>query len=976
MEVRALVFTDVVDSTALVERIGDERAAALWTEHDRRTRRLLALHQGREVDRSDGFFLLFELTSAAVRFATSYHRLLADLGLAARVGVHLGPVTLRHNPPDEVARGAKPVEVEGLAKPLAARIMALAGGGRTLLSAPAVAALDADAIDGQLVHHHGHYRFKGIEDPIEVAELAAPSAACPPPPDGDKAYRVVRIGELWRPLREVRHNLVPERDAFIGRQAELRHMADLLEGGTRLLTMLGPGGTGKTRLVRRYAMAWLGDWPGGVYFCDLSEARSPEAIHFAVALALGVPLDKEDAEVQLGHAIAGRGRCLVILDNFEQVQAHAESTVGRWLDRAAQACFIVTSRERLHLAGEEVFALEPMDLASDAMALFEERARARQPGFVIDAGNRDPVAEIVRLLDGLPLAIELAAARVQMLSPAQIVERLKDRFALLAGARGVAARQATLKAAIDWSWELLAPWEQSALAQCSVFDGGFTLEAAEAAVNLSGWADAPPVMDAIQALVDKSLLRAWLPKAIGRLDIAEPFFGMYLSIHEYADRKLHAFGEQAAGDAELRHGRYFAGFGSDQALDALVAHGGIARRQMLAMELDNLVSACRRAIQRRQPDLSAACFLAAWFVLEAQGPFSLAVALGRQVAALDGLAPRCNALVLMATAHALRTTGQVEAADALLAQALAISRQSRDRRSEAMALRHLAVARHREGRTEEAHRHFDAALALLDSANDRARRGVLFANLANLQMEEGRMAEARASYDAALALHREVGNRAAEGIALGNLGTLHHELGHTADARAAYDNALLIHREAGSLLQEAITLCNLGLLVNSEGDKQQAAAHYRAALKIHREIGNRRGEGVVLGQIGQLHHALGELEQARAHYDEALRIHREVGNRRFEGGELGNLGALLAAQGQIDAGLQAMAAGERLLRQVDDPLDLAKLLCLKGSTALTGGHAEVARSALVEAQSISARLGAEPASDLGKGIDELRRALG
>ena len=172
------------------------------------------------------------------------------------------------------------------------------------------------------------------------------------------------------PLREIRHNLPGERDAFVGRAAELRALAQRLDAGARLLTVLGPGGTGKTRFVRRYGLTWLGDWPGGVYFCDLSDARSLDGIHSAVAIALGVPLGRDDAGLQLGHAIAGRGRCLVILDNFEQVVEHAPATLGRWLDRAAEASFVVTSRERLHLPGEEVLPLEPLPLESEAIELF------------------------------------------------------------------------------------------------------------------------------------------------------------------------------------------------------------------------------------------------------------------------------------------------------------------------------------------------------------------------------------------------------------------------------------------------------------------------------------------------------------------------------------------------------------------------------------------------------------------------------
>ena len=975
MGASTLLFADLVDSTALVQQLGDASAAQLWADHDRRSRQLLARHNGHEIDRSDGFFLLFDRPEDAARFALHYHRLVGELGLAARVGMHHGSVTLRRNLPDEVARGAKPIEVEGLAKPVAARIMALAGGGHSLLSADAAAALDPQALDGQVLHRHGHYRLKGIAEPVEVFELAASRSAVAPPADGDKAYRVVRVDELWRPVRDVRHNLAPERDAFVGREVELGRLAHHLEADARLLTVLGPGGTGKTRLTRRYATALLGEWPGGVYFCDLSEARSLGSIHFAVALALGVPLGKGDAGAQLGRAIAGRGRCLVIMDNFEQVQPHAQATVGQWLDLAPQARFIVTSRERLHLTGEVIVALDPLDLDGDAVALFAVRARAQQPDFAIDDGNRTAVAEIVRLLDGLPLAIELAAARVRVLSPTQIVLRMKDRFTLLAGARGVTARQATLKAAIDWSWDLLAPWEQAALAQCAVFDGGFTLDAAEAVVNLSGWSDAPPVLDAIQALVDKSLLRAWLPKAAGRLDLAEPFFGMYLSIHEYASQKLRTFGDRAATNAEQRHGRYFAGFGSDEALDALLRHGGVAKRQTLALELDNLVSACRRAIQRGDPELAAASFLGAWTVFEAQGPFNAAAALGLQVSTLEGIAPHRHALVQIAIAHALRAEGKIEQSDAMLAQALAIAQQSQDRRVQALALRHLAAARHRDGHMDEACRCFDEALALHEALDDHAQLGALHANIANLQMEQGRMAEARTSHETALALHREVGNRAAEGIALGNLATLDHELGHADAARAAYDAALRIHREAGNLLQEAITLGNLGILRYEQGAHAEAAAHYRAALQIHRETGNRRGEGVALGLIGELHLALGEFDPARNCLDDALRVHREVGNRRFEGGALGTLGELLFAQGRIESSLLALDAGIGVLRDLGDRLYVAKLLCTRGRAAASAGDLGAARSALGEAETIGAELGAEPTSDLGRRIEALRCLL-
>ena len=213
----------------------------------------------------------------------------------------------------------------------------------------------------------------------------------------------------------------------------------------------------------------------------------------------------------LTEAIAGRGRCLIVLDNFEQVVQHADATVGRWLD-APDAAYMVTSRERLNLAGEVVQVVQSLPLDGAAIELFVARARGVKPDFTLDDSERRVIAQVVGLLDGLPLAIELAAARIALLSPAQLLLRLRERFTLLAGRRGP-SRQATLRAAIDWSWHLLNAWEQAALEQCSVFEGGFTLAAAEAVIDLSDWHDVPPVVDAIQALVDKSLLRRWVPDA-------------------------------------------------------------------------------------------------------------------------------------------------------------------------------------------------------------------------------------------------------------------------------------------------------------------------------------------------------------------------------------------------------------------------------------------------------------------------------
>ena len=289
-------------------------------------------------------------------------------------------------------------------------------------------------------------------------------------------------------------NIIPSLDQFVGRESELAQLAKCFETGARLVTVKGTGGAGKTRFARRFAHRHREELAGGAWFIDLTEARTPKGLLHATAMALEVPLGGEDFDgmvTKVGHAISGRGPVLLVLDNFEQVVQHASVTVGPWLKMAPEASFLVTSRERLRLEGEQVFALEPLPEA-DGVALFELRARAAGASLGEDPQTRTAITRIVTALDGLPLAIELAAARAVLLSPTQLLERLSERFELLRGGRrGDTDRQSSLVGLIDWSWDLLEPWEQAALAQLSVFRDGFFMEAAEAVLDLSAWRDAP-----------------------------------------------------------------------------------------------------------------------------------------------------------------------------------------------------------------------------------------------------------------------------------------------------------------------------------------------------------------------------------------------------------------------------------------------------------------------------------------------------
>ncbi len=972
----ALLFTDVVDSTRIVESVGDAQAARIWAEHDRHARDLLAPHGGREIDRTDGFFLLFENAAAAVRYALAYHDALRDLGLQARAGIHVGAVTLRANPPADVARGAKPVEVEGVAKPLAARIMALAQGGQTLLSASARNSLGDGATGGAELARHGFYRLKGIDTPVEIFEVGRRGGAgFVPPPDGEKAYRVVRIAERWQPVREIPHNLPGERDRFVGRARELRALAARFDEGSRLVTVIGPGGAGKTRLSLHYAGSWLGDWPGGVYFCDLSECRGLDDIHFAVGSALGIELGGSGPGEQIGHAIAGRGRCLLIVDNFEQVIACAADSVGRWLDRAPHARFLATSRERLHLRGEVLLALDSLRLQDESVDLFVARAADRRPDFVLDAPTRAIVADIVAHLDGLPLAIELAAARVAVLSPRQLLQRLEDRFRLLAGPEGRSARQATLRRTVDWSWDLLSPAERLALAECAVFEGGFSLAAAEAVLTGDGTAGGTPVLDLVQALVDKSLLRAFVADERARYQVDEPYFGMYVSIRDYARERLRGFGAEAEAGAERRHAEFFAGLGTDDRLEAPARADGSAARRSLELDFDNLVAATHRSIARRWPAQAVPAFRAAWEVLELRGPVTLAITLGQELLALPGLDGRPRALALLTLAMPLHHAGRVEQARALLQEALALARSLAAPDLEGRLLARLGALDLDEGHIEQAGRHLQAALSLQRAQGDGDAEAATLGSLGNLAFDQGRLDEARRLYEQALALSRHAGNRRVAGNLQGNLGLLLFEQGRLPEAREHYELALEAHREIGSRRLEGIVLGNLGLLHAEEQDLDAAASRYEEALAIHRAVGNRLDEGIVLGNLGELQQRRGDWAQAQDCFRAALAIARQTGYRRAEGGALSALGELLAAQSKFDDARQALQDGEAILRELGDQLGLGKLLCIRSRVELDDGEPDRARQAFVEARELARASGTGPGSDLGGRLTLVRERL-
>jgi predicted ATPase/class 3 adenylate cyclase len=953
----ALLLTDVVDSTQLAERLGDAAAAELSAAHDRVARDLLRKWRGREIDKTDGMLMLFDLAADALGFAMAYHAALAalPLPLKARAGLHVGAVILRSNHADDVALGAKPLEVEGIAKPVAARVMSLALGGQTLMTAEARAALGDTSLR---VQSHGFWRIKGISDPVELFEAGDEHSPFAPPPDSAKVYRVVRRDDLWLPMREVMYCLPAERDIFVGRKEVLIELARRFDCGARLVSIVGVGGTGKTRLAARYGRMWLGDYPGGAWFCDLSSARSVDGIVQAAAHALGVPLGADDPVLQLGHAIASRGTCLLILDNFEQVTRHAEATVGRWLERAPEARCLVTTREVLGLPGERALALAPLDFAEGA-SLFVHRATEIRHDFEPDEDDRAAISRLVSLLDGLPLAIELAAARIRVMTPRTLVSRMDQRFRLLAASGGRRDRQATLRATFDWSWELLSDTEKSALAQLSVFEGGFTLEAVEGVLDLSACTGQRWAVDVLQSLVEKSLVRA----------VGATRFDLLVSVQEYAAEQLRSSnrfagsGEVALRSAELAHCRYFAGL---SAL-ASTADG--------CVDIDNLVVASRRAVSLGDVALAAGMLENTWSAMDLRGPFRVGLELAEAALALPA-GPADRARIGLVAGKAAFACGMQARAMSLFEQTLEMADRAGQAVAKAYAQCHLGTLLAESGLAGPARLHQSEALALATTSDDAELLcTVLNARGDYLMNHAGDLEQARSHFEHALMVARAARLTRWEGGLLGNLANIELELGRLAEAHDIGNAALATAQRIGDLKFAGNMLSNLGLSDLLAGKTHEAKAQFDRSLVIARSIGHRHLEGIVLCNLGLHFDALGSTEQAKAHFEQALEIAQELNDRRSQGQFLGYLGLVHARQRHFDLSHQCLERGETLLREVDDSISLALVLCQRSEAERMAERLDAAAEYLRQAEAMAQIDGTAVQSELGLALGRTRRNL-
>ena len=807
------LFTDLEGSTQLWQQHPDEMSGVL-ARHDALLTSVIEEHGGmvvRSRGEGDSLFAVFlrardaASTACAVQLAILEEPWPLDLSIKVRMALHTGESELREH------------DYYGPVVNRCARLRGIAHGGQVVLS-QVTAELVQDALaEGVTLQDMGAHRLRGMERPEQVFQLLHPGL-----PSDFPALDSLDAQETPR------HNLPVQLTSFIGRDDEIEEVAGLLSSA-RLVTLAGAGGSGKTRLSPEIGASVIEDYSDGVWFIGLAALSDPNMLRSLVA-------DTFDVGEDALHGFLQERSILIILDNCEHVIVGA-ATLVRWLISSPGVSVIATSREPLNLAGERMFQVPPLPVPVDgaiqeilfdcpSVQLFHERATAAKPDFELTANNAGSVNQIVRRLDGIPLAIELAASRVKLMQPAEIANRLDDSFKILSGGPVDALpHHQTIERTIDWSYDMLDPEKQMLFRQVSVFRGGFTLDACGAVMGIE---DEFEVLDAIGELIDKSLVRTTSDGKETRYYLLEP-------LRQYAAARITADESAETGG---RHARYYQDFAERSAPELRGPHQleWLAR---LEMEHDNLRVALAWGLEAGDVDLpqrTAAALLWFWII---RRHVTEGVAWYDRVLATDGGPTKARASAL---AHAGFMSSMVRQDD--LEGCLELIREAQDQFAD-----------------------------LGDEQGVMTAQAYIAENLwfqRDLETSRKMFTEMQAAQEAA-------GFEWGDAFSRYFLGSCAWFMGDMVEAREQYTQSLEIFRRLGDLSLIAWILLPLANIAMATNELEEASGLYEQGFAMMTDLGDRHGAGAVQLGLGLAAHYRGETVEAQILLEEAQTNLREGG---------------------------------------------------------------------------------------------------
>ena len=952
------MMTDIEGSTRLWADAPDAMRAAL-ARHDAIAADVIAGHAGfliKPRGEGDSTFSVFARATDAVHAACALQTALTaepwpeGAPLRVRIAVHTGEADLGVD------------DYYGIAVNRCARLRSIAHGGQVLVS-ESTAGLVRELLPEEVtLRDLGFQRLRDLAEPERVSQVNHPSL-----PTDFPAPRTIDL---------VPNNLPHQVSAFIGREAEMERIKELLRG-TRLLTLTGAGGVGKTRLALQASAEMLYEYPDGVWLVELASLSDGGLLHQALATVLDV---REEPGRALADAVVSHLRekqALILLDNCEHLVEACAQLAEHMTKQCPATRILATSREALRADGETVWRVPSLSVPHPepgirpqpeqltqyaAVRLFIDRATKADPGFTITSGNAPAVAEICARLDGIPLAVELAAARANSLTLQQIEQRLDQRFQLLTGGRRTALpRQQTLEATVAWSHELLSEAEKLLFSRLSVFAGGFTLEGAEAVCSGDG-IGATDTADIMGELIAKSLV---IPGK-GR-------YWMLETLREYGRHRL-----EQAGDTEARR-RLHAGFYASLAEEAGVGLQGPEQSAWLS-RLDTEHANLRAALEwslDREPETGARLAASACGFWQVRGYWSEARSWLDKYAAIEDAVPTGLRSTLMSSSGSLAwRQGDYREASALCEAGLALAREAGDPERTARALRALAtVARELRDRPRAVSL-LQESLQLARAVGDPGPIATTLSALACAYGDVGSATAARASQEEALAIARPLGNRQLTSTIAGNLAICLSQDGEYSAARRLHEECLAAQRELGDRGGVAWSLHNLGCVATDQGELGAARRLYEESLRISDDIKLLLTLGIRCS-LAHLAFVEGDLPSARDALEDVILGTRAHGDSLTAARALGSLARVAGAEGRHDLSVELARAGVEAVRDADRPEVSAGALHVLGAVALDAGQESVADQALRESLALALQGGWRlPVVDDLEGLAALARSRG